>query len=201
MPTNAGLPPSPCLDRPSPSSAKGGTLIAERVVDLRQQQRTLAEPDRVRPAGCPSCGTGRMHVHDRRERKLRGHREAAAISVLVFRCARPECRATWRVLPRFLARHLWRAWSTVAGALMTALAGAGVIPRRTRQRWRRRLCERATVLVAVLGHSGDRSTAERAATLGPAACRREVVDAFGGPPRLPELAARVHHLVPGVRVM
>lgn len=201
MPVNAGLPPSPCLDRPTPSSTKGGTVIAEHITELRQQHQALAEPDRVRPDGCPTCGIGPLHVHERRERKLRGHPEAAAISVLVFRCGRRECRAVWRVLPAFLARHLWRAWSTVAEALTPTPKRRSSVPSQTRARWRARLRERAAVLVAVLGSSGQRSVLERAVALGSAALRGEVIDAFGGLTALPVLCALVHHLVPGVRVM
>jgi hypothetical protein len=199
MPLNAGLPSTPCLDRPS--SSRGGTLIAKEIEGLTAQQQALAEPDQVRPAGgCPTCGTGRLHVHSRRERTLAGHAEAPSILVLVFRCARPACRALWRVLPKFLARHLWRAWSTVAVAVADEVERSPV-PRRTRQRWWARLRERAAVLVAVLGASGDAVLVARATRLGSAAQRGEVLTAFGGPCSLPMLAALIHELVPGVRVM
>jgi hypothetical protein len=199
MPLNAELPSTPCLDRPS--SSRGGTLIAKEVEDLASQRQALAEPERVRTAGgCPTCGTGRLHVHSRRERTLAGHAEAASVLVLVFRCARLECRALWRVLPKFLARHLWRAWSTVAEAVADEVERSPV-PRRTRQRWRARLRERAAVLVAVLGASGDAMLVARARRLGSAAQRGEVLTAFGGLCMLPMLAALVHDLVRGVRVM
>lgn len=171
------------------------------IEDLAAQRQALAEPERVRPAGgCRACGTGRLHVHSRRERKLVGHGEAASILVLVFRCARAQCRATWRVLPKFLARHLWRAWSTVAEAVIDE-AKRSPVPRRTRQRWWARLRERAAVLVAVLGASGDAKLVTRATTLGSDAQRGEVLAAFGGPSALPMLAALIHHLMPSVRVM
>lgn len=139
-------------------------------------------------------------MHSRRERILAGHAEAASVLVLVFRCARRPCRALWRVLPKFLARHLWRAWSTVAEAVADD-AERSPVPRRTRQRWWARLRERASVLVAVLGASGDGSLVARARRLGSAAQRGEVLAAFGGHCTLPMLAALVHDLVPGVRVM
>jgi hypothetical protein len=200
MPLSAGLPSTPCLDRPS--SSRGGTLIATEIEDLQAQQQALAQPDRVRPrGGCPTCGTGCLHVHSRRERKLYGYIGVASIHVLVFRCARDECRALWRVLPKFLARHLWRAWSTVADAVETKPGEPCPVPRRTRLRWRARLRERAPVLVAALAIRGDDSLARRAASLGAGALRREVLAAFGGPSALPMLAALVHRLVPGVRVM
>ena len=176
-------------------------MIAEEITELHQQYRALADPDLVRPAGCPTCGVGRLHVHERRERKLRGHRGAATIPVLIFRCSHSGCRAVWRMLPAFLARHLWRAWSTVAETLTSATEARSLVPSRTRARWRTRLRERAAVLVAVLGASGLGSVVERAVALGAGAVRREVIEAFGGLPALPALAALVHHLVRGVRVM
>lgn len=200
MPSNAGLPSTPCLDRPS--SSRGGTLIAIQIEDVEGQREALALPDRVRPGdGCPTCGTGHMHVHSRRERKLYGYVGVASIHVLVFRCARDECRALWRVLPKFLARHLWRAWSTVADAIEIKPGEPCPVPRRTRLRWKARLRERAAVLVAVLATSGNATLVLRAASLGAGALRREVLAAFGGPPELLMLAALVHRLVPGVRVM
>jgi hypothetical protein len=51
-----GLPPPPaesCLDKPYMSSQKGGTLIAEDVVDLQSHQARLCDPDGYRPKGCP----------------------------------------------------------------------------------------------------------------------------------------------------
>lgn len=200
MPVNAGLPSTPCLDRPS--SSRGGTLIATEIENVEGQTEALAQPDRVRPeGGCPTCGTGRMHVHSRRERKLYGHVGVASIHVLVFRCARAGCRALWRVLPNFLARHLWRAWPTVADALEPRPGTPCTVPRQTRRRWQARLRERAAVLVAVLAFSGDDTLVQRAASLGSGALRREVLAAFGGPRELPTLAVLVHRLVPGVRVM
>lgn len=200
MPSNAELPSTPCLDRPS--SSRGGTLIAAQIEDVEAQREALAQPDRVRPdGGCPTCGTGRMHVHSRRERKLYGHIGVASIPVLVFRCAREECQALWRVLPKFLARRLWRAWSTVTDAVETKPGGPCPVPRRTRLRWKARLRERAAVLVAVLATSGNATLVQRAASLGSGSLRREVLAAFGGPSALSMLAALIHRLVPGVRVM
>jgi hypothetical protein len=200
MPSIAELPSTPCLDRPS--SSRGGTLIAAQIEDVQAQHEALAQPDRMRPdGGCPTCGTGRMHVHSRRDRKLYGHIGVASIPVLVFRCAREQCRALWRVLPKFLARHLWRAWPTVADALERRPGTSCTVPRQTRRRWRARLRERAAVLVAVLATSGNGTLVQQAAALGSGALRREVLAAFGGPHQLPTLAALVHRLVPGVRVM
>ena len=58
-----------------------------------------------------------------------------------------DLRAVWRVLPAFLARHLWRAWSTVAEALTPETENRSSVPAPTRTRWRTRLRERAVVPV------------------------------------------------------
>ena len=176
-------------------------MIAAHIIDLDGQRRALANPDLVRLDSCPTCGDGRMHVHSRPERKLRGHSEAASVKVLVFRCSRSECGAIWRVLPRFLARHLWRAWKTVEEALTDTPVKRSPVPARTRQRWRNRLREYAAVLVSVLGDSGQRPLVERATDLGSGALRHEVIETFGGLAQLPVLAELVHRLVRGVRVM
>jgi hypothetical protein len=201
MPVNAGLPPTPCLDRPSSSSTKGGTLYASEITDLDGQRRALAQPDLVRPCdGCPRCD-GALYVHERRERQLVGHPEAASIGVLIFRCARVGCRAVWRVLPAFLARHLWRAWSTVAEAVGPKTSSRSPVPGSTKRRWRSRLREVARALVLVLGSRGDDRLAQKASTLGSSALRHDVVDTFGGLGRLALLAVLIHRLEPGVRVM
>jgi hypothetical protein len=71
------LPPHPpaCLERPYPSSQKGGTLIAEQVRDLEAHLEQVSDPDGYRPARCPHCGHGVLHAHDHRARKLRGDRQ------------------------------------------------------------------------------------------------------------------------------
>ncbi|KIG11534.1 hypothetical protein DB30_03438 [Enhygromyxa salina] len=119
--------------------------------------------------------------------------------ILIFRCASPACRVVWRVLPAFLARHLWRTWNAIIQALDDARE-RNTTPKPTRQRWQRRLWERASMLVVVLGQLGP--TRSQAVTrLGIDATRRGVIDAFGGRPCLAELAALVDHLAAGVRVM
>jgi hypothetical protein len=197
MSEDVALPPTACLDRAVPSSQEGGTVIAKDVRDLAAHQMTLRDPDRVRPPSC-RCGWKVLHVHDRRSRLLAAYdRGNQHIEVLVFRCA--ACGATWRVLPAFVARHLWRSWDTVCEAIVGA--ARSVVPARTVQRWTRRLKERATVLVMVLGRSGTEALVTCAEVVGPAGTRRRVVDVFGGLGRIAMLAHLVHHLEPGVRVM
>lgn len=190
-----------CLDRPTPRGTKGGTLIASEITDLASQHHVLAQPDLVRPRRCPTCGGERMHVHERRHRKLLGHPEATSVAVLVFRCARVQCRAVWRVLPGFLARFLRRSWSTVARAVTAPPTLGKPIARRTRQRWLARLRGSARVLIAILGGCGHPKLMERAVKLGSVALRQEVLDSFGGPRSLGRFSALVHRLAPGVRVM
>lgn len=194
------LPTTPYLDRPRPRKIgdkfKGGTVIAEDIVTLEEHAAALANPDLVRPRECAACQWPVLHVHDRRTRKLDGL-GSESTEILIFRCA--SCRVVWRVLPALLARHLWRTWSAICKALDEARERRST-PERTCQRWRRRLRERATMLVVVLGQLGpERPPA--IAQLGLDATRREVVEAFGGLARLTGLAALVDRLVPGVRVM
>src|ERR1700731_3080984 len=108
-------PPEPedCLTQSRASRYKGGTLIVEAVRDLATHKRRLADPDGYRADHCPRCEGDVLHVHDHPRRKPCGEPEMPPEVTLVrYICAAPECRATWRMLPGFLARHLWRAWGT-----------------------------------------------------------------------------------------
>lgn len=197
------LPTTPYLDHPRPRKRdgkyKGGTLIAPQVVTFDHHHAALTNSDLVRPRQCAACEWMVLHVHGRRTRKLDGL-GSQTTDILVFRCARPECRVTWRVLPAFLARHLWRTWDAVSDALGMDRTRSSSTPKRTRRRWVRRLCEQAATLVVVLGQLGPARPLAVAA-LGLDATRRDVVEAFGGLAKLAKLAVRVDHLVPGVRVM
>jgi Domain of unknown function (DUF6431) len=166
---------------------------------LDDHERVLLDADRCRPKICPTCRHGRMHVHDYRERKPKGDADwPPVIDVLRFNCA--ACDAVWLVLPSFLARHLWRVWTTVGVILGGAASHRVVVPRRTRQRWRARLHSSGRKLVSVLAVVGE-SLAQLAAQLGHGASRREVIDALGGLGVLADHASLVHRLAPGVRVM
>jgi len=93
---------------------QGGTCIAEHVQDLATHLRLLADPDGYRPERCGCCLGRVLHVHDYPERTLFGEPGLSpVIRILRFICASPSCRATWRILPAFVARHLWRVWQTV----------------------------------------------------------------------------------------
>jgi hypothetical protein len=120
------------------------------------------------------------------------------VQILVFACA--ACSATWRVLPAFLARHLWRSWATIERALAgkPATGSAGRVPERTVQRWRARLAQSARLPSQVLVVAGGRLR-ELAERVGLLASRDELVAAYGC--GLAALAALLHRLAPGVRLM
>ena len=209
MTDNRSLSPAveACLCRPYPSSQKGGTLIAEDVLDLASHERRLEDPDTYRPSACPRCGAA-LHIHDLRPRVLRGE-ASVATEVVRFRCAdRERCGAAWRVLPAFLARCLWGSWSRV-GQILEAKAPAS-IPARTRRRWRARLASPARWLVAVLSTATDGLWAGIARAVGLDARRIDLVGGYAErtaavavswATRLAELSAALHRLSPGVRLM
>jgi predicted Zn-ribbon and HTH transcriptional regulator len=184
-------------------------LIAERVEDLAEHDRRLRCPDLYRPVECAHCGHDRLHVHDRPERHPLGCPDLPpAIHVLVFRC--PECRATWRILPRFLARHLWYAWQSVEATVKpsesSSSAHAGAPSEPSARRWCARLASAGRLLVTLLAIAGG-ALAELAARVGLGSTREAVLDAFVAavaPPagmRLSGFAALVHRLERGVRLM
>jgi DNA-directed RNA polymerase subunit RPC12/RpoP len=208
-------PPDPesCLIASRVSRHKGGTLIDESICDLVDHVRRVCDPDGYRPASCPRCGHRRLHVHCYRERHPRGEAGLPpVIRIVQYICTRSDCGATWRILPRFLARHLWRAWTTVERVAglderAGAAAAAPAIPLRTRRRWRARLAATARVLVVLFAVSGGAVLEGLAMRLGVDATRRELVIAHaevaGLPPgeRLSTLAALVHRLERGIRLM
>jgi hypothetical protein len=120
-------PPQPeaCLTLSRASRYKGGTIIAEDVWFPDEHDRRMSSPDSYRPGVCGRCGNRRLHIHDYLERKPLGAAMVAALRIVRFICANPSCGATWRVLPAFLARHLWWVWRRVEGATTSpALATA-----------------------------------------------------------------------------
>jgi hypothetical protein len=78
------------------------------------------------------------------------------VTVMVFLCV--SCLATWRVLPAFLTRCLWRAWAVavVEGVVAgTWRSDEPPVPGRTQRRWRGRLAQTARVPGQVLATSGS----------------------------------------------
>jgi hypothetical protein len=133
------------------------------------------------------------------------------VRVAQYMCAAGECGATWRILPMFLARHLWRAWKTVERvALPGAVSSASTappVPERTQCRWRARLAAAARVLVVLLAASGGLALEAVAAQVGLDASRAELVRVYAeqtGVERGAQLAAvatLVHRLERGIRLM
>jgi hypothetical protein len=195
------------------SRFKGGTLVAEEVRDLGEHQRRMADADAYRPGRCPTCGNETLHVHCRPERHpLREPSLPPVVPVLQFRCADAVCRATWRVLPLFLARHLWHAWTAIERVMrptdrLPKMSAAPPVPATTRRRWQARLASAARVLCALLAMSGGVTLAEVAMSAGLNATRGELLDTFNamaGPApgeRMSVLAALLHRLERGIRLM
>jgi len=198
MPTSTPAPPPEpaCLFRPYPSSQKGGTLIATDVVDLVAHMKRMCSPDGYRPERCPTCEHPVMHAHDRRTRQCHLDGAPPVIPIARHRCAHPDCRAKWQTLPAFVARHLHFHWRRIETA--TAATG-GSAPRRGRRpsprsvrRWLGRLGSSAVRLVGLFADGGRtialgvRTRAELARTLALS---------------LGAVAAWVHELMPGVRLM
>jgi hypothetical protein len=192
------------------SSFKGGTLIVEEVRDLDVHERRLSDPDGYRPDRCPRCGHGVLHVHCYPERHPRGEPGMPpVVRVAQYMCAADECNATWRILPMFLARHLWRAWKTVERVTLPGEGSSAElpVPERTQCRWRSRLAAAARVLVVLFAASGGRVLESVAAKVGLDASRAELVHAYAeqidvpGGARLAAVAALTHRLERGIRLM
>ena len=215
MSPTIGLPPpraESCLDTSRVSRFKGGTLIAEDVGTLQEHLRRMADADQYRPQPCPRCGNARLHVHCRPERHpLHEPSLPAVVPVLQFRCADEACAATWRVLPPFLARHLWHAWKTIERVVRppgkVPKTTGPPIPATTQRRWQARLLSSARVLCALLSASGGVMLAQVAMGVGLDGTRGELLDAFNatagvaGGERLSGLASLLHRLERGVRLM
>jgi len=209
-------PPAPpsCLMRPysSKPGQKGGTLIAEDVLDLAMHLERLLDPDGYRPERCPRCGHDCLHVHDYRLRMPRDQPHGSTISICRYACAAEDCGACWQVLPAFLARHLQRAWETIERAALPddAVAAAAItsppVPPSTLRRYRSRLSSCASALRAALAAVGAGVDAVLK-RLGEFVTRAEFCRALakGGvldpARRLTQFAAWLHRLVPGLRLM
>jgi hypothetical protein len=205
-------PPEPetCLVTSRVSSFKGGTLIAEDVRDLGAHLSRLCDPDGYRPDRCPRCGHDVLHVHSYPERHPRGEPGMPpVVRVAQYICAADACSATWRILPWFLARHLWRVWKTVERvALPDAVPRvAAPVPERTQCRWRARLAAAARVMVVLFAASGGCELEAVAAQVGLDANRAELVHAYAEHTddhrgaRLAAVAALAHRLERGIRLM
>jgi hypothetical protein len=140
-----------------------------------------------------------MHVHDYRTRKPRGDEDwPPVIDTVRFQCA--VCDAVWLMLPVFLARHLWRVWTTVGVILGGGERRRVNVPKQTRRRWLARAETSGRTLMSVLAVSGD-ALARIATSIGTDPSRGGVVDALGGPARLADAADLIDRLARAVRVM
>lgn len=202
-------PPEPpcCLTKPRVSRYKGGTLIAEDVVDLDSHLRKLADPDGYRPETCPRCGwNNSMHVHDYPTREP--DKFGKPVRIVRYWCANPSCGATWRILPAFLPRHLHRPWLRIERAVDKDKPVAALdIPATTVRRWRSRMACAAKQLVVLIATSGGALLEAIAKAVGLGSTRAEFVDAYvdhvkpDRGRRLGEVAALVHRLERGIRLM
>ena len=123
------------------------------------------------------------------------------VTVVIFLCA--KCFATWRVLPAFLARCLWRTWEVVEAAISDGERPQ--VPARTVQRWKARLAQTALAATQALATSGAPMLRAVAQRVGLAASRGALVKAYAeattSPSLLAPLAALLHRLSRGLRLM
>jgi len=208
------LPPcEACLVRLRPSTQKGGTIIAEDVTDQAAHERRLCDPDGYRPRFCPRCGEPTLHIHDYPERVLRAEPGRPVASIVRYECV--GCEAIWRILPAFIARHLWRTWSVVEHTMTGASAAPPDrqarrwprVPERTQRRWRARWLRPARFLAQVLTSCGEAAWAAVAAGLTSAATCADLVAAYAGATvtaaghLLASVAMLTYRLQPKVRLM
>ena len=205
-------PPSPevCLTRSYKSRAqKGGTVIAQDIVDLETHRKMLLDPDAYRSVigACWACRSRALHALCFRERVLRGASSDARAQIEIvrmFRCAAKSCGAVFTVLPAVIARHLWRLWKTVEDATGEKLE----IPPATRRRWLGRLGSAASQLVQLLtARASAILPTPFLAALAKASTRSDAIETFRSSFRaLRErsfalFSAWIHRLEPGIRFM
>lgn len=190
------------LDQRCPSSQRGGTKIADDVMDWETHLLRLETPEGYRPRQCDHCGGTRLHGHGRRLRTLAGD-ELGMIDIRRYRCAR--CRAVWQVLPGFVARRLWRRWEVVDRALTgKQRQDVAPVPGRTKRRWRSSLRGGARVVRHVLSATQRPDIDAVVRRVPVTGTRGDVLAAYredANEGALPELAALLHRLAPGLRMM
>jgi hypothetical protein len=208
-------PPQPeeCLCRRYPSSQRGGTLIVEEVVTLDGHEQMLRSGGYRPRQGCPRC-VGGLHVHDYRTRVLVAD-PAGVVTVIRFLCS--SCRATWQMLPAFVAPSSLAELADRGGdggrrrhrhRRSPASPTEAPVPASTQRRWLRRLAASAALLVVTVGHGGDAPADDRrrGGRTGPARGMLWCTSTRTWPMYLwasgaPQMAALLHRLAPGVRLM
>jgi hypothetical protein len=217
--------PDPCLIQSRKAKYWGGTLIAEQVWSVEEHEERLCDGQSYRPEQCGHCGCRRLHVHDYPLRRPLGEPLLTLLRVVRFICSNEKCQATWRVLPAFLARHLWWVWRRVStatdstppsaeGAAETTGVAAGraerdgrAVPGRTCRRWQQRLSASSRQLVVLMASRGVQQVHRVAEAVGLGATRRELVAAYeealaiSSRASLGAMAALIDRLERGVRVM
>jgi hypothetical protein len=113
-------------------------------------------------------------------------------------------------LPAFVARHLWRTWSTVERSVLADApkqSNAPTIPKRTAQRWNARAAATARQLVVLLASSGGVLLGYIARQVGLDETRGALVSAYADATRAPiglrlvGVAVIAHRLERGIRLM
>jgi hypothetical protein len=198
------LPPPPaCLTRSySSRGIKGGTVIAEDVLERSRHEKLLLDPDGYREVvvPCASCGGEHLHAHCFRTRSLRRAARGSPADVVTIRlylCA--SCRAVFTVLPAFIARHLWRAWETVR----SVVEGGARAAQTTARRWRARLGSEASQLLHLFMASVTGKAQTRLARLRPLT-RGDFLGALFAATessRFALVALWIHRLERGIRLM
>jgi hypothetical protein len=161
---------------------------------------------------CGPCGCRRLHVHDYPLRRRLGEPLLTLVRIVRFICSNEECQATWRVLPAFLARHLWWVWRRVSTATRSEASPVSVgteceVPPRTRRRWQERLSSSGRLLVVLMASRGVQRVRQAAEVVGLGASRRELVAAYeealeiAARASLGAMAALIDRLERGVRLM
>lgn len=211
MPKDTSAPPEAeaCLTTSRASSYNGGTLIVASVTDRAAHEALLCDPDGYRPSECARCGHPTLHIRAYPERRPRGEASDTPICLVQYVCADDDCGATWRMLPGFLARHLWRRWSTVERIVedVPPTPASLPIPERTERRWRARYAAAATALFVLFATSNAASLeaiAMRVTRTGTCAALvaayADVVQVQPGR-RAAAVAEHVHRLERGIRLM
>ncbi len=199
-----------CLSTPysSKPGQRGGTQIAEEVLDLETHRRWMGFINYYRPEQCGSCGSERLHGHGCRSRELKmGDDWVITEDVRRFQCA--GCGGIWQILPAVIARYLHRTWDVVQSAAERACAltkaskgHARTLPRRTIARWLWRLALSALVVAQALAVTNVATAVEAAAdTRGAFVDALTASGAVSAEHKLAHVAEWIHRVVPGVRLM
>lgn len=209
-------PPQPevCLTKSYKSrEVKGGTVIAEDVWDRGVHRLKLLDPDAYRRyiGPCRSCDFGMLHALCFRVRLLRSAEkrgQVEEVDIRLYRCPKKKggCGAVYTVLPAFIARHLWRDWQTVEDVC----EGERKAPRRTTERWYGRLvCSakqlvqlfQAAVVQTLKGSLDWVKALSDNLTRGGFINTLRLSKVISPPNAFAQIAARIHRIEPGVRLM